>query len=117
MANEICYVEFYTTDHQATAEFFSQVFGWKATQMMDNYLSWTAGDSPLGGGFSSEQVERSGPRTIAYIQVEDIEATLKKIGEHGGRTVIGKTKISDEYGFFAWFEDPSGATVGIWCKT
>jgi hypothetical protein len=117
MANEVCYVEFYTTDHGSSADFFGGIFGWKTTPMLNNYISWTAGESPIGGGISSEQVERSGPRTVAYIQVEDIEATLAKINEHGGKTILGKTKISDEYGYFAWFSEPGGAVAGIWCKT
>jgi len=117
MANTICHVEFYTPDHKATAQFFSDVFGWTTTEAMPNYILWQAGENQLGGGFSNEGVEQNGPGTVVYVHVDDIEATLAKINEHGGKTIMGKTKISDEHGYCALFSDPNGATVGIWCKT
>jgi len=117
MANELCYVEFYSSDFKGTGKFFSDVFGWQTTPSMNNYLSWSAGDSPLGGGFSSEGVDKQGPHTLAYIHVEDIEAALKAVNEHGGGTVLPKTKISDEYGFFAIFTEPGGTAVGLWSKS
>lgn len=117
MSNEICYLEFYTRDYQLTGKFFSDVFGWQTAPSMNNYLSWSAGDSPLGGGFLSESVEQHGPHTLAYIHVEDIEAALRSVEEHGGTTVLPKTRISDEYGYFAIFTEPGGTMVGLWSKT
>ena len=50
--------------------------------------------------------------TIFYVQVDDIEASLKKAEELGGKTVVPKVDIP--MGSFAWFADPDGNTVGLW---
>ena len=74
--------------------------------------------SGLGGGFDSgpnaEPPSEVGP--ILHIEIDDIEATLAKIGEAGGRTIVPKTKISDEFGFFALFVDNVGNRMGLWSR-
>lgn len=113
MANGICYIEIIGKDVAGKSKFFKDVFGWNATPHGDTYAMWSSGKEELEGGFSSHG--ESG--TIAYIEVDDIEATLKTISENGGSTVVPKTKIDEDHGFFAHFNDCCGTTVGLWAKT
>ena len=47
------------------------------------------------------------------IDVDDIDATLQRIGGMGGSTVVGRTPVA-EMGFAAYFTDPEGNVVGLW---
>lgn len=119
MANPICHLEFMSTNLGETTAFYEQIFGWSTTPMGDEYSIWHPGGDAMGGGFTLKKPEdvADAQRTIAYIEVEDIEATLTRIEEHGGKTAYPKTRISEEHGFFAMFIDPQGNMLGLWSKT
>lgn len=117
MGDKVCHIEFLAGNLAAAGEFYSNVFGWEITPMGDNYALWAAGDESLGGGLSLGDEGSGGQRTVVYIKVDDIEAKLAQITGAGGETVVPKTKISEEHGFFALFKDPSGTIVGLWGKT
>ena len=53
---------------------------------------------------------------MAFIEVEDIEATLAKVETAGGAVITPKSKISDEHGYFATFKDPQGIDWSLWSK-
>jgi len=53
---------------------------------------------------------------MLYISTESIEKTLSLIEKYGGKTILKKTKISDEHGFFAKFEDSFGNILGLWSR-
>ena len=115
MANSLCWVEFYGKDVAQKSKFLKDVFGWESTPHGDNYAMWTSGEGQMGGGLGNE--ESMGLCTVAYIEVDDIEATLKKIEDNGGSTVIPKTQISEEHGYFAHFTDCCGTKLALWSKT
>jgi len=73
----------------------------------------------LGSGFDAgPNAERPATaRPVLHIEVDDIEAALAKIDEAGGKTVSGKTKISDEFGYYAVFLDNVGNRLGLWSQT
>jgi uncharacterized protein len=50
--------------------------------------------------------------TVVYFHVPDIEGTLKKVGEKGGKTLLPKMSIG-QYGFIAHFEDSEGNRVAL----
>ena len=50
--------------------------------------------------------------TIFYVQVDNIEESLKTAESLGGKTLVPKVDIPN--GSFAWFSDPDGNTVGLW---
>ena len=54
---------------------------------------------------------------MVYVEVEDIEATLKKAEELGAKVVTPVTEIGDNWGHWAQFKDPGGCTgVGLWSR-
>lgn len=47
-----------------------------------------------------------------YVQVDDIDAALKKAESLGGKKVVGPVALP--VGTFAWFNDPEGNMIGLW---
>ena len=114
MPNGICHIEIVAGDISAAAKFYGTVFDWKTESMGAEYMIFSTGEKP-GGGFSPPMpgVDKG---VCIYIEVDDIEAMLSRIKDTGGEEVVPKTKISDEYGFYALFRDPQGNVIGLWAK-
>ncbi len=114
--SKIVHIEIPSTDFGKSKEFYSKVFGWKVdmTPGMD-YATWTPPDKGVGGGFTkSDKPATEG--VGLYIGVDDIEAKLTEIEAGGGKIVTPKTKISDEYGYYAEFTDSLGNKLALWSK-
>ncbi|MCW4043512.1 MAG: VOC family protein [Candidatus Bathyarchaeota archaeon] len=112
--NGICYVEIPTTNSHKSREFYKRVFEWKMDVSENDYVMFTTPDNEGGGFNTSNKPSQDG--VILYIEVEDIEKKLKDIEEAGGKRVKDKTKISDEFGFYALFTDPCENIIGLWAN-
>ena len=55
------------------------------------------------------------PRTVFYVQVEDIDSTLRKVVELGG--VVVCPKVPQGPAFRAEFRDPDGNVLALWQET
>jgi predicted enzyme related to lactoylglutathione lyase len=116
----ICHIEFHTTDLQETKAFYEEIFGW-TVQVFPGFETYGMFRTPdgFGGGFdagpNADPPSDKGP--IVHIEVDDVDATLKLIEERGGKTLVPKTKISDEFGYYALFLDNVGNRVALWSKT
>ena len=111
MAHHIDWIEFVSTDNKAQTEFYSGLFGWKMQSFMPGYDTWMP-DSGPGGGFR-ENCPEGTPQTVIYVNVADIDATLKQVAELGGTVAVEKFEIAPEVGWAAFFKDPSGNIVGL----
>ena len=69
----------------------------------------------INGGMLSRQHAATGSPVIV-VDVDSIDASLSRIGELGGATVVGKTPVGD-MGFAAYFKDPEGNVLGRWETT
>ena len=49
---------------------------------------------------------------VVYILVDDIEATLSRVAELGGRVVSSRARLSG--GYCAYFKDPGGNLLGLY---
>ena len=65
----------------------------------------------IGGGMMERQEQVRTP--VIVLDVDDIDATLATVGEHGGGTVIAKMPVGD-MGFAAYFTDSEGNLLGLW---
>ena len=116
---DFCHIELSTTDIDKTRSFNESIFDWKFESVpgFESYAMFTT-PSGLGGGIDSgpnaEPPIDKGP--VLHIEVDDIEAALGLIHAAGGKTIVPKTKISDEFGFFALFLDNVGNRLGIWSR-
>jgi predicted enzyme related to lactoylglutathione lyase len=109
-----CHAEIPTTDAKKSQEFYGKVFGWKFEETPDDYVTFRPPEG-LGGGFT-KMSRPSKDGVVLYIEVADIDKKLGEIEQSGGKRLVQKTKISDEFGFYALFLDPCGNSVGLWSK-
>jgi predicted enzyme related to lactoylglutathione lyase len=114
--SKIVHIDIPAPDLDKAAEFYSKVFGWKVEMEPEmDYATWSPPEEGVGGGFSKSP-KPSTDGALLHIGVDDIEAKLREIEAAGGKIVTPKTKISDEYGYFAEFTDVFGNKLALWSK-
>lgn len=110
---KICYLEIPAMTAEASADFYSAIFGWKVRRRGDGELAF---DDP--GGVSGTWVKESDrtpdEQTRIYIMVDVIADTLKQIQDAGGRVLTPRTDIGQGLGAFAAFADPVGNEFGLY---
>jgi uncharacterized protein len=111
MGRPVVHFEIGCMDKAATAKFYEQLFDW-TTQEMGPAAAMIATEAGSGiQGHITALGHEPHNYTIFYVQVEDVEAALKKAESLGGKTVVPPVPIPT--GRFAWFADPEGNTVGL----
>jgi predicted enzyme related to lactoylglutathione lyase len=110
---KICYLEIPAKTAEASAEFYSSIFGWKVRKRGDGELAFddTGG---VSGTWVKESDHTPDERTRTYIMVDDITVTLKRIEAAGGRVLTARTAIGSGMGAFAFFADPVGNEFGLY---
>lgn len=92
--------------------FFTTVFGWKiSSDPQYDYGQVSEKDSGIGGGIGPSQGGKN--NLTFYIEVNDLDAYLRKIEAAGGKTVVPPTPVSPTT-TFAQFSDPAGNIVGLY---
>jgi predicted enzyme related to lactoylglutathione lyase len=119
MPNTFDWIEIRTGDIEKAARFYESLFGWKIIEkeMADGFDVWifdTGGEPRVqnlrrGGIWLRPKGEPLG--VVVYIVVDDIEATLKRVAELGGKAVTPKAPLGAGHG--AFFTDPSGNLLGL----
>jgi len=97
-------------DQAKTGEYYSKLFGWQieAAGMASNIQT----GSPQGiPGHITALGHEPEHYTIFYVDVEDVQSSLDKAVELGGKKVVGPIKFPT--GTFAWFTDPEGNMIGL----
>lgn len=107
------WVEIPAEDPEASGAFYEAVFRWDIDRdgPFEGYLMYR--DGGIGGAFTAQWRPVSDPGVMLYIEVDDIEGALSRIEAEGGRTVDGKTLITEDIGWWASFQDPAGNRVGL----
>ena len=102
--------------------FYSKAFGWAMNpvpQMDYTMIGTTASDQngmPTAPGAINGGLGKKGgalKSVVVTIAVQDIDASLKKIQDLGGKTVQKKMPVGN-MGFSAYFKDTEGNVVGLW---
>jgi predicted enzyme related to lactoylglutathione lyase len=120
MANTFDWIEIRTHHIDSTAQFYESLFGWKITskETAGGFDVWVfdTGHEPRlqnlrrGGIWLRPEGEPLG--IVVYIVVDDIEATLARVTELGGRIATPKMPIGA--GFGAYFNDLDGNLIGLY---
>jgi predicted enzyme related to lactoylglutathione lyase len=109
--------ELHTSDRPKAAKFYKQLIGWETK------------DVPMGPGEPYTLCQREGkdiagitksmapanvpPHWLAYIAVDNVDASAAKIKELGGKVLMAPTDIPN-IGRFAPVTDPQGAAFAIY---
>ena len=103
--------ELSTKDLDGSKKFYGEVFGW--TFGNDPYAHITAGDEMIGGMRKMEAHEPQPPSWLGYVAVDDVAATVARIGSAGGKVYMPTTTL-ENVGTFAVTADPTGAVFAPW---
>ncbi|MDG6901265.1 MAG: VOC family protein [Nitrososphaerota archaeon] len=123
MNGEVVHFEVPAKNLKRAQSFYKDVFGWQLNEMsMPNGAYTLASTGPvdkdgrpsepgfINGGMMKLAKPFSGP--VVTIQVDDIDAALKDVKEHGGKPVVKKTPMG-EFGFYGYFKDSEGNLTGL----
>ena len=110
MANPVVHWEIGGRDLDALAQFYRELFGWEAASFDPDYRLVNLQDG-VGGGLMRCRDDMPAYVTI-YVAVEDLDSTLARVDELGGKALLPPTPIPG-VGAFALFQDPEGNTIGI----
>jgi predicted enzyme related to lactoylglutathione lyase len=110
------WVDLFTGDPVAAANFYSKLFGWTVTSLDQNgrvYLVLRNGDRPVAGVVARSAASKKRlSRWIPYISVADINPAVARVAAAGG---IVRAPVRDfpDRGSEALISDGEGAVVGF----
>jgi predicted enzyme related to lactoylglutathione lyase len=112
----VVHVEISATNLGAASKFYADLFGWKIEHIPEmNYATFEPGEG-VGGGFNPVTEENPAGSVVVYIGTDDIEASLAKAEQLGGKAIVPKTEIPG-MGWFGMFLDPIGNKIGLFTAT
>lgn len=112
--------ELNTTDYEAAWTFYSELFGWQATESFDmgpehgTYFMFKrdGGERTLGGMSNAANAEHIHTHWLYYITVDDIAAAVERVKSNGGKLVNGPMEVPGGE-LVAQCEDPQGAAFAL----
>ncbi len=118
MRNIAVWFEIPVRDMERARLFYSNMLGYDfpVQDLGDVVMAFfpMAGHGNSGALISGEGYEPCAKGTVVYLNAgENLAECLERVEPAGGRVLVTKTKITDEYGYFALFEDTEGNTVGL----
>lgn len=110
--NTVTWWEIPVADLGKAKEFYGAVFGWTFEPFGDGYAGASA-DGTMIGGLSETAAEDSGEGVRIYVNVADMEATLRAVEAHGGAVRTPRQEIGPDMGWWANFLDNQGRLIGL----
>ena len=120
---EFCWNELGTTNIESCKSFYAELLGWQIKQnappadgegsgMIYNEFS-IDGKKQLGGMYQMGKEFGDTPsHWMAYVAVDDVDASAAKVTELGGSVCVPPTDIPNT-GRFCVINDPTGATISL----
>jgi predicted enzyme related to lactoylglutathione lyase len=113
MANPVTWFEINGPNPEATAGFYTELFGWHAEQVLGGstyMLIDTLSGSGINGGLGATEGGQA-PHALFYVENADIESLLEKAVSTGSTSVVPVTET--DMVTFAQFTDPFGNLIGL----
>ncbi len=111
-----CWNELGTKDDEAAMNFYSDLFGWTyktADAPGMKYSEIISGGAPCGGVYKMGPEFGDAPsHWMPYVAVDDVDASVKRVEELGGKVCVPPTDIPN-VGRFSVINDPTGGTLSI----
>jgi predicted enzyme related to lactoylglutathione lyase len=112
MGRPIMHFEIASPNLERATEFYQELFDWEVgEELMDGYRLVQTAEGSIGGGLLRAP-EGVFPYVTVYVGVEDLQASLQKVEELGGKVIVEPMPIPG-FGEFAMFQDPEGAMMGL----
>ncbi len=106
--------ELATSDMDAAAGFYSELFGWKTSSFEGSEMPYYVIARADGGGNGGirQAMEQEPNYWLVYFGTEDVEGDLAKAGELGGRTLAPAMSIG--VGTIGIAQDPQGGVFALY---
>lgn len=122
MSARVVHFEVPFDDADRARGFYREVFGWEIQPVpeLDYNMVATGPTSAegmptepgyIGGGMFQRQPDVDRP--VITLAVDDVDAALAAVKQHGGASVGEKLAVGD-MGFAAYFKDSEGNLMGLW---
>lgn len=112
MGNPVTHFEVVGRDAALLQRFYVQAFGWQMKSQFPGYaMAHPDSSEGIDGGVGTAMDGGTGHATF-YVQVSDVAATLQRVEELGGRTVLPSTEIPGGP-TIGLFQDPEGHLIGV----
>jgi uncharacterized protein len=115
VANPFVHVELNSTDVNKAKAFYGKLFDWKleeAPMPGGTYTMIGVGEG-TGGGMMKQMIPGAPSSWLAYVGVDDIEASTKKAKSLGAIVMKDVTEVPG-FGWLSIIVDPTGAMLGLW---
>ncbi|MGC1413708.1 MAG: VOC family protein [Candidatus Acidiferrum sp.] len=113
-----CFVEIPAKDMHRSADFYEKVFGWNIRHRESERPSFDDATGNVSGAWIAGRESAREAGLLAYVWVDNIDATLAKIAAEGGAVV--ESAHADSPGGtskIATFRDPAGNLMGLYQET
>ena len=116
MGNPVMHFEIAGRDGESLSEFYCAAFGWNSSPGPSGVyeLDPAAEHGIMGHILPTTDDMPSSNYVTVYIQVDDLQASLEKVENLGGKICVPPQVIPGDVGSFAMFLDPSGNCVGLY---
>ncbi|MCJ7507965.1 MAG: VOC family protein [candidate division Zixibacteria bacterium] len=110
MSNFLCHFEILTSDLKKAKSFYTQLFNWEMSPWgaQGTYETIKTSQEPFGGLGKTQE----GKGVLIYFKVDDIEQTLNKVKQLGGKVIQEKSEIPN-VGFYGIFSDTDGNQIAL----
>ena len=113
MTRPIVHFEIYGRDATRLREFYSALFGWKISS--DNPMGYALVEHGIGGppeGIGGGIMPGDKARVLIYVQVVDLNETLRRAEELGGKAVIQPVDVPGGP-TISQMQAPEGNVIGL----
>ncbi len=113
MTRPVVHFEIHGHDGKRLQEFYRSLFGWEINA--DNPMNYGFVSPGIGGpeqGVGGGIAQADHPFVTIYVQVVDLNETLRKAESMSGRTVMQPMDVPGGP-TIAQFSDPEGNTIGL----
>jgi hypothetical protein len=111
-----CWNELATTDAEAAKKFYTELLGWKLKESQAAGVAYSeivAGGSHVGGIYQMSAEQGGVPsHWMAYVAVDDVDASARRTEELGGKVSVPPMDIPN-VGRFCVISDPTGARLSL----
>lgn len=119
MGNIINWFEIPVVDMDRAIKFYSEVFSYSSMQQMDfggfKMAFFPAEQGSLGGALcKGDGYKPTQDGVVIYFSVQpDLNVALSKVEAAGGKVIVPKRIITEEYGYMGLFIDSEGNRVAM----
>lgn len=120
MANSINWFEIPVLNFDRAKEFYSRLYNYEMTETTMNgsrigFLPMDRDSNGVGGAIvqANDYIPSALGVRIYLNGGNDLQQILDRVIPAGGELIQHKTKINDELGYFAIFEDPEGNHIAL----